>query len=686
MPKFLAKKLFSICMAIVMICCMFSALVVSAAAPTSYTTMYLGDVKSVSITSSGGCKYFKFVPEYSGSYSFYSTGSVDSYGYLLDSTGTQLTYDDDAGDDLNFNITYSLTAGNTYYLKAAMFSSNTGSYSATVIANFTIPSVVQIQEGTNTYSLFNSGATSSDGYEYYNSSGSDYNPNSHSYNNNGYDIYGYSGGVDLTIGMGLYFYIESEVTEQAILTVYAYDIDEERNQIDDVYLVNAQTGVRTKVGTLSGLNQTWSTTTITIDPSYFEVGQTYYFEDDVCYNGWYTWIRTVSLQMTCGEYVPTTILDHSFTASIDNNGYVYTDLYIITDEDITYNLEYTATINGQQKGAKNNAVIDVSTYGTSVSDGFQLESDAPTGTYEICVIVKDTLGNTVVTYTVTAGYDYSAVSYDPNGGSNNLPLDSNAYSNGDIVTVLFNNIPSRQGYTFLGWSTNPNANTPDYTEYGLNTFIIGSNDVTLYAIWSQDLTPDSPAFVVDNATTHPGQEFTVAIRTQNNPGIVSFKLEVDYDSDILELVSAEQQAFTGMTFGPIDNDPFIVNWVDAINPDNTTDDVVVLLTFRVKDDAPFGNTNISLSYDPYDVYNDNWDNVTFATVDGVISIIDYTLGDVNDDGRINNRDLGLLQQYLNGWSVSIIDVAADVNVDGAINNRDFGLIQQYLNEWDVVFG
>ena len=28
-------------------------------------------------------------------------------------------------------------------------------------------------------------------------------------------------------------------------------------------------------------------------------------------------------------------------------------------------------------------------------------------------------------------------------------------------------------------------------------------------------------------------------------------------------------------------------------------------------------------------------------------------GDVNNDGNVNNRDLALLQQYLNGWDVTL---------------------------------
>ena len=58
-------------------------------------------------------------------------------------------------------------------------------------------------------------------------------------------------------------------------------------------------------------------------------------------------------------------------------------------------------------------------------------------------------------------------------------------------------------------------------------------------------------------------------------------------------------------------------------------------------------------------------------------------GDVNGDGKLNNRDLVRLQQYLAEWDVAIEEAAADVNGDGKLNNRDLVRLQQYLAEWDV---
>ena len=55
-------------------------------------------------------------------------------------------------------------------------------------------------------------------------------------------------------------------------------------------------------------------------------------------------------------------------------------------------------------------------------------------------------------------------------------------------------------------------------------------------------------------------------------------------------------------------------------------------------------------------------------------------GDANGDGKVNNRDLGLLQQHLNDWEVQIDLTVCDLDGNGKVNNRDLGLLQQLLNQ------
>ena len=57
----------------------------------------------------------------------------------------------------------------------------------------------------------------------------------------------------------------------------------------------------------------------------------------------------------------------------------------------------------------------------------------------------------------------------------------------------------------------------------------------------------------------------------------------------------------------------------------------------------------------------------------------YIPGDLDGNGSLNNRDLGLLQKHLNDWEVVVVIEALDVNGDGSVNNRDLGALQKLLN-------
>ncbi len=85
---------------------------------------------------------------------------------------------------------------------------------------------------------------------------------------------------------------------------------------------------------------------------------------------------------------------------------------------------------------------------------------------------------------------YLRVYYDPNGATSGVvPIDSNLYQQGNIVTVLGNTGGlARQGYTFVGWGTTPNGGT--IYQAG-QVFTMPGHDVTLYAIW-EPITPTPP--------------------------------------------------------------------------------------------------------------------------------------------------------------------------------------------------
>ena len=66
---------------------------------------------------------------------------------------------------------------------------------------------------------------------------------------------------------------------------------------------------------------------------------------------------------------------------------------------------------------------------------------------------------------------------------------------------------------------------------------------------------------------------------------------------------------------------------------------------------------------------------------GAVREVPFLLGDADGNGQLNNRDIGLLQRYLNDWEVTLTP-ETDINGDGTVNNKDLGLLQRILNEWE----
>ena len=198
-----------------------------------------------------------------------------------------------------------------------------------------------------------------------------------------------------------------------------------------------------------------------------------------------------------------------------------------------------------------------------------------------------------------------------------------------------------------------------------------------------DLGPVLLNFLIEGDTSVRGGEFTVAIRTEDNPGVISLQLSLTYDAERLELLEVSQQDFVGITHSALDASPLTIAWCDDTNGDNDTDGVVAYLTFRVKQEANLGESYLQLSCQREYVYNAAQEHPACSVQSDYVNLVEYLAGDLNADARINNRDLGLLMKWINGTTVSIDERAADTNGDGTVNNRDLGLLQRYLNGWNV---
>ena len=233
-------------------------------------------------------------------------------------------------------------------------------------------------------------------------------------------------------------------------------------------------------------------------------------------------------------------------------------------------------------------------------------------------------------------------------------------------------VPSREGYTFAGWSgsyTNVQDNVTVVAQYRQNepaveTFTViftdGMGNVLKTQVvekgkpaeapaepvregyrftgWDKafdriisDLTvnarfeqlPDTdPAIYVQNVTANAGESIQVAIRVRNNPGIAGARLFVYYDEKLTLTAAAKGEAFSVLdyTAPAVLSSGCAFNW-DSLDAQATADGAVLLLTFQVPADAASGDTfRVELSFRQGDIYDVDLNNVEIALTAGTITV------------------------------------------------------------------
>lgn len=162
----------------------------------------------------------------------------------------------------------------------------------------------------------------------------------------------------------------------------------------------------------------------------------------------------------------------------------------------------------------NNYRVTSSLYGPSGSTIFSGYSDQQDkgyftkkleepGTYKFVVTVTGD-ATAEVTDTIEVISATYKVSYNANGGTN--APSSQTKTHGTALT-LSSTVPTRTGYTFLGWSTSKTATTATYQP---GDSITVDSDITLYAVWQKDPVTVSSISIATKPTKteyYVGEEF-----------------------------------------------------------------------------------------------------------------------------------------------------------------------------------
>lgn len=255
----------------------------------------------------------------------------------------------------------------------------------------------------------------------------------------------------------------------------------------------------------------------------------------------------------CGGTMGTTA--HSYGAEWYSGGYRYQTCgcgYTKNNGAITYAIVYHG--NGATGGstASSSHTYGVGAYLTGngyyrtgyTFVGWSTSSSASSATYyngQAVSNLTQTHGGTVNLYAVWSPNSYT-VSFNPNGGSNGslssvttIYNTSNYYAHGGIV-------PTRTGYTFLGWYTGVTGGVQVYnasgvcvngTGYWSNNNWVYANNVTLYAHWQRNV-------------------YTVTYN--GNGGTSTTASKTNYYNEAVDLTSVKAQksgyVFTGWNTNP----------------------------------------------------------------------------------------------------------------------------------------
>lgn len=189
-----------------------------------------------------------------------------------------------------------------------------------------------------------------------------------------------------------------------------------------------------------------------------------------------------------------------------------------------------------------------------------------------------------------------------------------------------------------------------------------------------------------------GELVQVPLTVTGNPGVISIKVQVEYNAALLTLVEAREGDFKGVTFGPADT-PFVVNWMDALQGNHTKGGVLAVLTFRLAENPSTTRLPITLSANPKDIFDFDFSlkpltlqggEVTLwgteqPTPDTPTDVVWRQLGDVDENGAVNAKDaLQVLKAAVGKITLTPFAARlADCNGDGLVNAKDALEILRY---------
>lgn len=190
-----------------------------------------------------------------------------------------------------------------------------------------------------------------------------------------------------------------------------------------------------------------------------------------------------------------------------------------------------------------------------------------------------------------------------------------------------------------------------------------------------------PSISASATTTEAGDIAMTAIQITNNPGITAMALDITFDTNVFTLVDVHDMKLmpesTFVTSPSLNYYPYHLIWM--IGTKNVkSSGTLVLLYFKVNENAAPGRYEIGISYKDNDIYNVSLENVNFQVINPIIQIeasqtdipAEPIRGDINGNGKIDLNDARLILKTALKIIPNPIKGNMDIDNDGNITLMD----------------
>jgi hypothetical protein len=200
-----------------------------------------------------------------------------------------------------------------------------------------------------------------------------------------------------------------------------------------------------------------------------------------------------------------------------------------------------------------------------------------------------------------------------------------------------------------------------------------------------------PKLRVSSVTERAGEEVTMTVSLENNPGIASFGLVMQYNPSLLTYVTAST--------GDIITSNFRNDWVlsdnqlrfrayDSDGKFISTGTKLFTVTFKINDETKpgiIGGDDLKFFYlsPVFDGLSIAGGTVEYEIMQGNVTVSDIFYGDVNGEGKLNSSSQTTMNRFFSGLPVPVfIEKNADVNGDGKLDSSDQTRMNRFFSGLD----